>query len=441
MYYDYWGIAKPPFDNVPDPSMYTDCHITMENAIAETLFSIEEGEECIAVIVGNVGLGKTLSIRMVIDSLEQEKYKIALITNPGLTFVQLLREIIGQLTGKQCEEKTKVDLLENFNRLLFETIDEGKKVLIFIDEANVISQKNLESIRLLTNMQDDSRNLFTLVLAGQLELAKRLENPKFANLFQRIGTYCKLDKIESKDLVIKYVNSRLSLAGCTRKIFSDDAYENIWKHSEEGIPRLINKLCKLSLKAGETNELDEINGEVVDQIGGRFQKITLSAEPKRMPRKRVKKVTKKVVKKEDVQLPVMKDMAVKEKNSEITSVDDAEIILANKRDERQFAGLRQEVSVERDELTEVNSSRDVEEYSNMQIGDTKVKITIPKTVLNEARAFNEEKQLSLAGIIATNTLKQYPNLTDSFFIDPVSVWGEIRDFIMNKIVVMSVAMK
>ena len=138
MYYEYWGLSKPPFDNVPDPTMYAECHTSMESAIAETLFAIEEGEDCVAVIIGDVGLGKTMSLRIIIDSLQQGKYKIALITNPSTTFVQIMREIIGQLTGKQCEEKRKVDLLEIFNKLLFETIDEGKKVLIFIDEATNI---------------------------------------------------------------------------------------------------------------------------------------------------------------------------------------------------------------------------------------------------------------------------------------------------------------
>ena len=71
MYYEYWNLKKPPFDNVPDPTMYTACHASMENAIAETLFAIEEGEECISVIVGDVGLGKTMSIRIIIDSLEK----------------------------------------------------------------------------------------------------------------------------------------------------------------------------------------------------------------------------------------------------------------------------------------------------------------------------------------------------------------------------------
>jgi len=229
MYYDYWGLKKPPFDNVPDPTMYVDCHASMENAIAETLFAIEEGNECVAVIVGDVGLGKTLSIRIIIDSLEQEKYKIALLTNPDMTFIELLREIIGQLTGKQCEERRKINLLEIFNKLLFETIDEGKKVLIFVDEANAISPANLESLRLLTNMQDDQRNLFTIVLAGQLELARRLEHPKRANLLQRIGTFNRIDKIEPENLLKAYVETRLKLAGGTKNIFTDDAYGILWE--------------------------------------------------------------------------------------------------------------------------------------------------------------------------------------------------------------------
>lgn len=286
MYYEYWNLKKPPFDNVPDPTMYTDCHASMENAIAETLFAIEEGEESISVIVGDVGLGKTLSIRIIIDSLDKDRYKIALVTNPSTTFVQMLREIIGQITGKPCEERKKDNLLEIFNRLLFETIDAGKKILIFIDEANVISSAKLENLRLLTNMQDDQRNLFTMVLVGQNELGKRLEHPKRANLFQRIGTYGRIEKIPSEKLVRNYVESRLMRAGGTKKIFTEDAFPDIWETSEHGVPRLINKICKLSLKAGETNELSEISGKIIQQIGERFQKVTRLAIPKRKPRKR-----------------------------------------------------------------------------------------------------------------------------------------------------------
>ncbi len=285
MYYEYWGLKKPAFDNVPDPSMYVDCHTSMETAIAETLFAIEEGDECVAVIVGDVGLGKTMSIRMIIDSLEQERYKIVLITNPGISFVQILQEILGQLTGRQCEEKRKVNLLEAFNHELFATFAEGKKILIFIDEANAISPVNLENLRLLTNMQGDRRNLFTMVLVGQNEFAKRLEHPKRANLFQRVGAYSRIDKLDSVDKIRKYVETRLMLAGTTRKVFADDAFGMLWEQSGHGVPRLVNKLSKLCLKAGETNSFESINADIVEQIGARFHKLAGPAIQKRRPRR------------------------------------------------------------------------------------------------------------------------------------------------------------
>ncbi len=276
MYFEYWQLQKPPFDNVPDPSMYAECHTSMENAIAETLFSIEEGNECLAVIIGDVGLGKTLSLRIIIDSLSPEKYQIALITNPSISFVQLLNEIIGQLTESPCNEKKKAGLLEVFNKLLFQAADAGKKIVLLIDEANAIIPSNLESLRLLTNMQDDRRNLFTMVLAGQIELARRLEDPKRVNLFQRIGTYSRIEKIDSLYQLKTYVETRLRLAGGTRPLFTEDTYPLFWKYSDQGVPRLINKIAKLCLKAGETHGLRQIDANVVYQVGRQFEKITVS---------------------------------------------------------------------------------------------------------------------------------------------------------------------
>jgi general secretion pathway protein A len=204
---------KPPFDNVPDPEMYFDLHRSVDNTVSETIFAIEEGNECLAVIVGDVGLGKTMTLRVILDLLEQEKYRLAFVTNPDTTFIQLLKEMIGQLSGAVCIESRRGQILEAFNQLLFKTQVEGKKVLIFIDEANAMKPSTLESLRLLTNMQGDDENLFTIILAGQLELARRLEHPKRANLFQRIGVYCHLNKIENQDLMQDYIEHRLERAG------------------------------------------------------------------------------------------------------------------------------------------------------------------------------------------------------------------------------------
>lgn len=108
MYFDYWGLKKPPFDNVPDPSMYVASHTSVENTIAETLFAIEEGNECIAVIVGDVGLGKTMSLRMVIDSLEPSKYKIAFITNPDIPFIHFYEKLLDNSQGNSARRNEKL---------------------------------------------------------------------------------------------------------------------------------------------------------------------------------------------------------------------------------------------------------------------------------------------------------------------------------------------
>ncbi|MDD4869798.1 MAG: AAA family ATPase [Kiritimatiellae bacterium] len=281
MYINYWGLKKHPFDNVPDPEMYFDMHQSVDDAVSEVLFAIEEGDECLAVVVGEVGVGKTMCLRIVLDSLDHEKYRIAFITNPDMTFTQLLREIVGQLEGKQCEETRKDRLFEMFNKILFETNDKGKRVVIFIDEGNVIKPHNLDSLRLLTNMQDDKQNLFTIVLAGQPELGRRLEDPRRANLFQRIGVYCKIHGLDSLEVMKDYIEHRLERAGISgRKIFTDDAFKIIWDNSDKGTPRIINKLCKLSLKAGETNELKEIGAEVINGIASRFMRTYRKQRPK-----------------------------------------------------------------------------------------------------------------------------------------------------------------
>jgi len=455
MYTDYWGLKKPPFDNVPDPSMYVESHASVENTIAETLFAIEEGNECLTVIVGDVGLGKTLSLRMILDSLDHEKYKIAFVTNPDMSFVQLLKEIIGQLTGKQCERRGKIDLLETFNKLLFETIDEGKKVLIFIDEANAISPANLESLRLLTNMQDDTRNLFTIVLAGQMELASRLEHPKRANLFQRIGTYNRIDKIESEELVKNYVETRVKLAGGTRSLFSDDAIHWLWEYSDHGVPRLVNKIAKLCLKAGETNRFDVISGDVVKQIGERFEKLTGPAIQKRKSRERP---TPQVSREEIVTEKEKKKKAQpKEARAEHVAPPPPPPVVEPPPPpvvEPPPPPPVVEPPPPPPPVVEppppppppppvvepppppppvVEPPPPPDEPDVATIAGFKIKIDIPPHVLEQTQSANTEHRRKIAGVLAAQTLEKNPQLTASPSVDPVSIWSEILNVIMKRL--------
>ncbi|UCF36715.1 MAG: AAA family ATPase [Acidobacteriota bacterium] len=269
-YLEYWGLDKNPFDSVPDPTMYFSSHSTVESTVAELLFAIDEGNECLAVVVSEVGLGKTMALRVVLNELNIDRFDIAFITNPDLTFVQLLREIVGQLKGEKCLIRDKETLLEAFNQHLFEAADQGRKVLVFIDEGSSMRGPILESLRLLTNMQEDDRNLMTIVIAGQPKLARMLKHPRRENLFQRIGVYCRLQPLDSVEAVQDYVDHRLERAGIQRQVFEPSAYEVIFKRSR-GVPRLINRLCKLALKSAETNQLATVPGELITRIDDRFK--------------------------------------------------------------------------------------------------------------------------------------------------------------------------
>lgn len=415
-YYEYWSVTKPPFDNVPDPEMYFDMHASVENAVSETLFAIEEGNECLAVIVGDVGLGKTMALRVILDSLESEKYRIAFVTNPDMTFIQLMKEIIGQLTGAQCGESTRERILEIFNQVVFQTQEDGKKVLIFIDEANAMKSPCLESLRLLTNMQRDDENLFTIILAGQLELAQRLEHPKRANLFQRIGVYCRLNKIETRDLMRDYIEHRLERAGTRRHIFTDVAYDAIWEYAEHGIPRLINKVAKLALKAGQTQRLELIDDALVRQIGARFGRMSTAILPERRARLR------------DVG-PTLSDtpLSAPTHSTEMPAVATRPALppapmpaLVN--------GERQSV-----EATSVSpaSAADLQAKHAMMADIIK----FPDHIYHKAKKLPSEQRVKFAGQLAAEVLKKYPHLIQQLSTnnDPVPAWSILRNVVMRQI--------
>jgi type II secretory pathway predicted ATPase ExeA len=406
MYFEYWGLERNPFDSVPDPDMYFRLHQTAESAVAEVLFAIEEGNECLAVVVGEVGLGKTMALRVLLDSLDPEQYRIAFVTNPEVTFTQLMREIIGQLCDEPCSIRDKVILLEEFNRILFDTADSGRKVLIFIDEGNSIKAANLEALRLLTNMQEDTRNLFTIVLAGQPRLGRMLEAPERANLFQRIGVYCKLEPFHSAEVVKDYIEHRLERSGRTERIFTDDAYHVVFEHSK-GTPRLINRLCKLALKAGETHELERIDAALVRQIASRFERKYAMPERDESPMKPAAEQYgdqfSKPLRQESVASQVFETR-------------------------RQAAGGNNgggATPVSFEEVRQRNAYQ-------ARVRDPWAFWKIPPEVLERARQLpDRESRLRLAGQLAARELQEHPEKFESYQGDPIQVWDRLRSEILN----------
>lgn len=451
MYLQYWGLARNPFDNVPDPEMYFSEHATVETAIAELLFAIEEGNECLAVVVGEVGLGKTMALRVVLELLDPDAFRIAFITNPDITFVQLMREIIGQLQGQPCTIRSKEPLLEEFNRILFQAADEGRKVLVFIDEGNAMKGANLEALRLLTNMQEDTRNLMTLILAGQPKLARMLEDPRRANLFQRIGVYTRLEPLESVDRVRRYVEHRLAQSGATQPIFDQEAFQEIFRHSG-GIPRLINRVCKLSLKAGETNELAVLGADVVKAVAQRFElsrgrnggMMTATSESPAARTVTVESASAEVeelfvqeaLEPVDTQLPYELPIAV----ADLPPVEPAATAPASA-----------ETAVEEPSpvpairavpppspLTPVqirpngrSGMHAVGTHSAVSL-EVAEELSIPHEVVEALRSLADERQqLRLAGQLAARQIQEHPERYTDAVLDPVRAWDLLRNEILR----------
>ena len=271
MYYEYWGMHKAPFDNVPDPTLYWDQNNSLEDAICEVLFAIEEGNDCLAVMVGDIGTGKTLGLRVILNELDPEKYRIAFVTNPDLSLIQFMREINGQLLNKKCETRFKDELMEEFNTILFDCTNQGQTVVVFVDEANVMTTDKLHNLRLLTNLQEDQRNMVIFVLAGQPELGKKLESKALENLFQRVGVYCRIKGLSGAEEVKQYIQHRITACGGAPDIFAEEVYQTIWENSR-GVPRLINKLAKIALKAGETNQVQKIDNKIANSVSSMFKR-------------------------------------------------------------------------------------------------------------------------------------------------------------------------
>jgi len=266
MYQEYWQLKEPPFENVPDPK-FIYFSAEHEEALTRLLYAIKARKGA-AMLTGDVGAGKTTLSRVLIQSLPVQKYEVAVITNPDLSPLEFLKEILHQL-GIDEDLESKVDILHRLNEELFKNVRAEKDTVIVIDEAQAIQDfLVLEEIRLLLNFQLNERFLITLIIIGQPELKEI--TTLLPQLDQRIAIRYHLGPLSFEDTV-QYIEFRLKIAGSTRKIFTDGALEKIYEYSK-GIPRKINNICDLSLLVGFSARAKEIDSQIVtrliDDIGG-----------------------------------------------------------------------------------------------------------------------------------------------------------------------------
>jgi type II secretory pathway predicted ATPase ExeA len=266
MYEGYWNLKLKPFVNTPNPQFLYHSR-EHEEALSRLEYAVSnQMGGCL--LTGIFGCGKTLLNQTLIDRLEKlGSYKIAFINNPALSHIELLRTVAYHLGATNLPEK-KSDLLTDFlletlEKILHNNNDDGKHTVVIIDEAHIIEDKLIfEELRLLLNFQLRDKFLLTLILTGQPELKKNVDNLK--QLAQRIPVRCHLERFSSEETK-DYILHRLNVAGRNKPVFEEDAHRLIHERSG-GIPRRINHICDMSLLVGFGKGVKLIDNEIINDV-------------------------------------------------------------------------------------------------------------------------------------------------------------------------------
>jgi type II secretory pathway predicted ATPase ExeA len=260
MYEAYWGLREKPFRKTPDPR-YLFLNDTYEEALERLLFAVEELD--LALLTGEVGSGKTLLTRALVDRLG-DRYEVGMILNPRLSPRQFLRAAAKEL-GIALPRFHANDLLDEIHDRLLELDGQGRAALLIVDEAHLIPGKpTFEEIRLLTNFQLDDRNLVAIVLVGQPELRERLRHRTYRALTQRIGVSFDLRPLAVED-AREYLAHRVGVAGGARALFTEEAVARLHEASG-GIPRVLNQLATQALIEGMARGAARVDGAVAEAV-------------------------------------------------------------------------------------------------------------------------------------------------------------------------------
>ncbi|MCU1227851.1 MAG: ATPase [Acidobacteria bacterium] len=240
MFEEHFGLTSKPFGKTPDPSFLFESDQHRE-ALARLEYAVDEKE--LALLVGDIGSGKTTLSRALIDRIGDAR-PVVLLINPRLSPTQLLRAFATNLGIEPARFRN--ELLDQIHTKLYALYEEGREPVLIIDEAQLIPTKaTFDEIRLLTNFQLDDQNLLSVILIGQPELDVRLDRQAYAPLRQRIGMRYALGPLSAEE-TCRYVEHRIRVAGGKRNPFSAEAMAEMHALSG-GIPRLINTLATTAL--------------------------------------------------------------------------------------------------------------------------------------------------------------------------------------------------
>jgi general secretion pathway protein A len=262
MYNAFFGFSESPFNLSPDPAFFyrSEQH---EEALANLVYGVQARKGFI-VLTGEVGTGKTTMLECLRDYLESQYIEFAFLFNSRINTEQFF-EMIAYDLDLPCARTSKTEVLFALNQLLVEQTQDGRTVVLIVDEAHNLEWDVLEEIRLLGNLENRNGKLLQIILAGQPELDRKLDAPNLRQLKQRIVLRCNLQPFTLRDAT-EYIDSRMEHAGMPQQtVFTEELMAEIHLRSQ-GIPRLINALCDNLLLSSFAAETKVATVAMLDEI-------------------------------------------------------------------------------------------------------------------------------------------------------------------------------
>lgn len=262
MYESFYGLTAKPFQLNPDPSFYF-ASKQHRRAKAYLEYGVSRNEGFI-VITGEIGAGKTMVLRSLIEGLNGSNVITGHLVTTQLGAEDTLR-MVGAAFGFRVKDVPKSELLITLEAFLISQTSKGKRCLLIVDEAQNLTPRAVEELRMLSNFQFGNQALLQSFLVGQPEFREILQQPEMEQFRQRVAATCHIGPLDL-DETRAYIEHRLKCAGAKGKpSFEPLAFEGLFKASG-GIPRRINAVCDRLLLAGFLAGRSELTVADVDDV-------------------------------------------------------------------------------------------------------------------------------------------------------------------------------
>ena len=277
MYLELFKLHELPFRLSPDPAfLYLSKHHARAKAYMESTIWFTDG---FVIITGEIGSGKTTLIETFLSELEKDVI-VAQVNQTQVSAIEFLQTVLVQF-GFQPFKMKKAELLATLNQFLIEQYANGRRVMLIVDEAQNLSNRVLEEIRMLSGIETTKEKVLRIILAGQPELNEKLNSPELIQLAQRVRLRFHLTPLSIADTEA-YIQHRLEVAGSQgREIFAADTMPLIFRYTG-GTPRLINTLCDTALMSAFSQDRDHVTQEDVRGALDELQWVEFSERSTRL---------------------------------------------------------------------------------------------------------------------------------------------------------------